>query len=414
MGLDFLPYSRQSIDESDIAEVVRVLKGDWLTTGPEVLRFEEALSDYCGVRYVVACASGTAALHLAAMALGLTVGDAVITSPVTFLSTANCARFVGADVQLADVDERTVNLDPDEVGKVLAEKEQNVKAILPVHFGGHPADMESFAALAKQYNLKIIEDGCHALGASYTTTDGKDVRVGSCRHSDLTVFSFHPVKAITTGEGGAVTTNDQTLYERLLLLRNHGMVREENLYHSFLNSDAAFDESGNVLPWYYEMQSLGYNYRITDFQSALGTNQLKKIEQFVSRKTSLAACYREKFAASSILRPLVIPLTIKENIRHGYHLFVVRIDFKSAGISRAALMKQLQAKGIGTQVHYIPLHFQPYYQKHTRLVPGSLPRAESYYAQCVSLPLFPAMTEKDIDRVIKALEDILTGGGNYE
>lgn len=404
----FLPYSRHAIDAHDIAEVSRVLQGDWLTTGPEVGRFEQALAEYAGARYAVVCANGTAALHLAVLALGLSEGDAVATTPITFLATANCARFAGARVHFADIGEDTANLDPAQVAALLEQEGKTIKAVLPVHFGGHPADMEAFAALAAKHGCEIIEDGCHALGASYRTASGETVKVGGCRHSAMTVFSFHPVKGITTGEGGAITTNDPALHERLLLLRGHGMVREESGTKTFVNREAAFSE-GLPNPWYYEMQALGYNYRISDFQCALGRSQLARHEGFLAHKTMLAAAYRKRIAASAVLAPLVRPLVVREGIRHGYHLFAVRIDFTAAGTGRAALMRALQARGIGSQVHYIPLHFQPYYQRHTGLAAGALPVAEAYYGQCLSLPLSPLMSEADVERVAAALEEIIGG-----
>jgi len=408
MNERFLPYSRQEITEEDIAEVVRVLRGDWLTTGPEIERFEEELASYCGARYAVVCANGTAALHLAMLSLGVQPGDGIITSPITFLATANGARFVGADVHFADVDPLTINLDPCEVERMLARGNGSIKALLPVHFGGHPARMEEFAALAAKHGIKIVEDACHALGAEYRDNSGEKVRVGSCRHSAMTVFSFHPVKGITTGEGGAVTTNDRALYDRMLLFRSHGMVRNEASGFSFQNTDMAHDDSGNVVPWYYEMQALGYNYRITDFQCALGRSQLAKVEYFLAAKTRLAECYRARLAASPRLSELVKPLGLADSVRHAWHLFVVQVDFTQAGVSRSELVRRLHDKGVGTQVHYIPVHLQPYYRQHTGLTRGDLPVAEAYYERCLSLPLFPSMTEPEVDRVVAALQESLT------
>lgn len=403
----FLPYSRQTIEDDDIAAVVRVLRSNWLTSGPEVEAFEQELAEYCGVRYAVACANGTAALHLAAMALELRPGDTVITTPVTFLATANCACFVGADVLFADVEPDTANIDPQSVEKLLAKHKTRVRSIIPVHFGGHPVRMEALSKIALQYGVKIIEDGCHALGAAYTDEDGRLAKVGSCLHSEMTVFSFHAVKAITTGEGGAVTTNDKHLYERLRLLRNHGIVRNEAATDNFINQNGARDGEYPA-PWYYEMQALGFNYRITDIQCALGRSQLRKLGVFIEKKTALADRYRQKIAASPFLSRRVHPLAVRKGILHGYHLFVVRINFADTGVSRAALIKRLRARRIGTQVHYIPLHLQPYYQEYTGIVKGTLANAEAYYLQCLSLPLFPGMKESDVDRVVAAIEEILT------
>ncbi|MFA6498331.1 MAG: UDP-4-amino-4,6-dideoxy-N-acetyl-beta-L-altrosamine transaminase [Desulfurivibrionaceae bacterium] len=399
----FLPYSRQQIEEDDIAEVVRVLRGDWLTTGPEVKRFEDDLATYCGAKYAVACANGTAALHLAVLVLGVKKGDGVITTPITFLSTANCARFVGADVFFADVEPSTINLDPEQVESILLKKQGEIKALLPVHFAGQPARMERFSSLAQQYGAKIIEDGCHALGAAYTDNNGETVRVGSCKHSDMTVFSFHPAKGVTTGEGGAITTNDRTLYEKLLRLRNHGMVRDDGP-GAFVNHQYAYDETGVSRQWYYEMQELGYNYRITDFQCALGRSQLAKVERFICQKAGLTGVYRKLIGESAILSQVIAPSLVFEGIRHAHHLFVVRVDFRGLGLSRAVLMESLRKEGIGSQVHYIPLHFQPYYREQTEMTIGAFPCAEAYYEECLSLPLFSGMTANDVERVVATLE----------
>lgn len=408
MPKPFLPYSRHHLEADDIAAVVKSLEGDWLTTGPEVERFEEALASSCGSRYAVTCANGTAALHLAMLALALGEGDAIITTPVTFLATANCARFVGAEVLFADVEAASVNLDPAQVKAILEKKQGRVKALLPVHFGGQPARMAEFAKLAQQHNVSIIEDACHALGATYTDNSGQEVRVGSCTHSVMTIFSFHPAKGVTTGEGGAVTTNDPELYRCLRLFRNHGMVRGSG-DGAFANPGAACDAEG-IHPWYYEMQELGYNYRLTDFQCALGRSQLAKIERFLFSKARLAGIYRSLLAASASLSRLVTPLPVLPGIRHAHHLFVVQIDFAALGLSRAHCMRQLHARGIGTQVHYIPLHFQPYYQKRQAGGSVSYPVAEAYYERCLSLPLFSGMTDDDVQRVVASLEEVLTGG----
>jgi UDP-4-amino-4,6-dideoxy-N-acetyl-beta-L-altrosamine transaminase len=405
MNKTFLPYSRQHIDDDDIAAVVRVLSSGMLTTGPEVERFEQSLAAYCGARYAVVCANGTAALHLAVLASGLKQGDGVITSPISFLATANCARYVGADVLFADIEAETANLDPVHVEAVLAEN-RGVKMLLPVHFGGHPARMEELARIAEKHGLQIIEDGCHALGATYADAAGKMVKVGSCRHSTMTVFSFHPVKGMTTGEGGAITTNSTELYEALQCYRSHGMVRSESHGKFFVNSELAFAETGSQNPWYYEMQLLGFNYRLTDFQCALGSSQLQKLDGFIDRKRELAGEYRRQFSSAGMLSR-VEPLAVQQGICHAYHLFVVRIDFSRLGLSRAALIRKLLDRQIGTQVHYIPLHMQPYYQAQRSILGSSLLQAENYYEQCLSLPMFPGMTTEDVARVVTALGECL-------
>lgn len=412
MSETFLPYSRQLIDDDDIAAVVRVLSGDMLTTGPEVERFEQSLATYCGARYAVACANGTAALHLAVLASGLKQGDGVITSPISFLATANCARYVGADVFFADIEAETANIAPEHVEAVLAEN-RGVKILLPVHFGGHPARMEELARIAEKHALRIIEDGCHALGAAYTDAAGEVIKVGSCRHSAMTIFSFHPVKGMTTGEGGAITTNDPELYAALQCFRSHGMVRSESSGRPFVNRGLAFAESGNPNPWYYEMQMLGFNYRLTDFQCALGSSQLQKLDGFIDRKRELAAEYRRQLSSAGMLS-WVEPLTVQKGICHAYHLFVVRVDFFRLGLSRAALIKNLLGRQIGTQVHYIPLHLQPYYQELRSTHGNRLSQAEHYYEQCLSLPMFPGMTTEDVARVVRALAECLGITGNKQ
>jgi len=400
---NFIPYAQQWIEEDDIASVVRVLKSDWLTTGPEVAAFEKELASYCGARYAVACSSGTAALHLACMALGLGPGDAIVTSPITFLATANCARFTGADVLFSDVTPGTVNLDPGALEQTLDKAPANkIKAIFPLHFAGHPAEMERIWNIAQTQGLKIIEDACHALGARYTTQDGHVVSVGSCRHSHMTVFSFHPVKHITLGEGGAITTNDESTYDRLRKFRNHGMT-----YDRFIYPELGFSPDGDKNPWYYEMGELGYNYRITDIQCALGRSQLTKIDRFLKRRKEIAADYRQQLSkvfGNRVSVPEVLP-----GYDHAYHLYPVRMDFDSLGCARATVMNLLKEKGIGTQVHYIPVHLQPYYRKRYGTGPGDFPVAESYYKQCLSLPMYPAMQEDDVKSVVEALESIFCG-----
>lgn len=395
----FIPYSRPCIQDDDIQAVVKVLKSDYLTTGPMVQKFEKALASYCGARYAVVCANGTAALHLACMALGLKEKETIITSPITFLATANCACYVGAEVLFCDVDGATVNLDPVKLKETLKQSRQRVKAVFPVHFAGQPADMEAIHKAVKGKEIKIVEDAAHALGATYRTKKGEVVRVGSCRHSDMTIFSFHPVKQITTGEGGAITTNDEKLYRRLVLLRNHGMRKE-----SFTNKALAYTQ-GKVNPWYYEMSEPGYNYRITDIQCALGLSQLKKSSRFLKKRRAIAAFYDRSFKGlSSIETP---PKT--KDASSSYHLYVLRFDFKKIGSTRREVMERLKKKGIGTQVHYIPLAHQPYYQKRYGLRRGDFPCSEKYYEGALSIPLYPSMTKSDAARVAKAVKKVCSG-----
>lgn len=391
-----LPYGRHSVDEDDIAAVVGVLRSDWLTTGPKVREFEEAFAKRVGARYGVACSSGTAALHLAALALGLRDGDAVIVPTITFLATANAARYVGAEVVFADVDSETGLIGLAEFAAALERAgSARVKAFFPVHLNGQCVDMELVAGVAAKYGLTVVEDACHALGCTYRTRNGETKIVGSCAHSEMAVFSFHPAKTITMGEGGIVTTNDGVLHERLKRYRNHGMVYDSV---AFENRDLAFENAETPNPWYYEMQEPGYNYRASDINCALGLSQLSKLDRFVQTRFEHAQLYDN---ALRPLAPLVRPIARANYCNPAWHLYVVLVDFDSAGIPRAELIRRMQALGIITQVHYIPLHKQPYYSS----VYGTmtLPGADAYYSRCLSLPLFPAMAAGDVNRVVDAL-----------
>ncbi len=405
MAFPFLPYGRQVIDEEDAAAVLAVLRSDYLTCGAEIERFETALARRCGVRFAVACSSGTAALHLAMAALDLGPGEALCTTPITFVATANAARFLGGDVVFADIDPDTVTMDPASLERVLRENPA-VRVVVPVHFAGCPAAMEAIAAVAARHDAVVVEDGCHALGGAWLAADGSRVEVGSCRHSVMCVFSFHPVKPITTGEGGAVTTNDENVYRRLVRLRNHGLVRDND--PAWQEPAAALAADGTHNPWYYEMQELGFNYRITDIQCALGRSQLGKLDRFLARRRRCADRYRLRIADSAVLRQAVRPLVCPDPVLHAWHLFVVRVDWRRLGLERAGCMRALHAMGIGTQVHYIPVHRQPYYR---RLHTISLPVSEQYYEQCLSLPLHAGMEDADVDRVVSGLETVVRQAG---
>lgn len=394
----FLPYGRQSIEEDDIAAVVAVLKSDWLTTGPAVSAFEQAFAKKVGARYGVACNSGTAGLHLAMMALGLGDGDVVIVPTLTFLATANAARYVGAEVEFADVNAKTGLLDEASLEAAIARSDGRAKAILPVHLNGQCVDMAMVARLAEAHGLSVVEDACHALGTTYRS-NGVSVGVGSCRHSDMAVYSFHPVKTITMGEGGMVTTNDPEQYEKLLRFRNHGMVRDAE---TFQNSALAFDSDGVANPWYYEMPEPGYNYRASDINCALGLSQLAKLDGFVSQRRHLTAHYDTLLAS---LSPMLYPVQRADNCDPALHLYAVLIDFDAASVSRASVMRRLKDMGIGTQVHYLPVHLQPYYQQ--RYGKAVLAGSVSYYERCLSFPLFPSMNDDDVVRVVSALQSSL-------
>ena len=358
MKKKFLQYNSQHLDESDIKSVMNALKSPYLTTGPVTDEFEKELAKYLGVKYVVVCANGTAALHLSMLALGIGSGDKVITSPISFVADANAPRFCGADVIFADVDPVTINLDPQEVRKVL-KREKNVKAIIPVHFAGQPCRMDEFGKISKEFNLHIIEDGCHALGGSYKK-DNKLVKVGSCADSHLTTFSFHPIKNITTGEG-AITTNDENLYKKLRLLRNHGNTRNSDEFLTHDLSHTSFKQSKLLNPWYYEMQHLSHNYRLTDFQAALGRSQLK-LDKFINKRNELSNLYDKLF--EELDHEKIKPIDNLQEGIHGRHLYVVRIPMDQFDGGRAKLMMDLLEEGIQTQVHYIPIYLQPNYQEY--------------------------------------------------
>lgn len=400
----FLPYGRQHLEETDIEAVVEVLRSDWWTQGPAVEAFETKLAEYVGARYAVASSSGTAALHLTMAAMGIGPGDVVATVANSFLATANCARYVGADVKFADVDPETGMLDLKAFSRLLAaDTERKIKAVIPVHFAGQPVDLPGLSALTAAHDIRIVSDACHALGASYEC-DGLSVRVGNGRHEQAAVFSFHPVKHVAMGEGGAVTTNDAELAERLRLLRNHGMRKI-----GFIELDMATAPSGGDNPWYYEMHEPGFNYRLTDIQAALGRAQLGRIDWSLGERNELAARYRhlirERFDPSRLR-----PLRQSMGIYHAYHLFVILVDFDHFGVDRATVMKELRQAGIGTQVHYIPIHLQPYYRKLYGGKPGDLPHTDEYYAQALSLPMYPNLTAADCERIIENLDRILNRG----
>ncbi len=394
-----IPYGRQWITEEDVEAVAQVLRSGWITQGPRIEAFEKALVDTTGAHYAVACSSGTAALHLICLALGLNEEDVVVTTPLTFLATANAARFVGARVVFCDIDPLTFNLDPNRFETIAKKATGRKKVVIPVHFAGLPCNMERIRTLAENDGWLVIEDGCHALGASYDAGSGNPVKVGSCTHSVMTAFSFHPVKSITTAEGGAVTTNDPELVQRLKQFRNHGTVREPE---RFQHPELGFDR-GVPNPWYYEMTELGYNYRMTDLQAALGRSQLQRLPSFLQRREEIVSRYREAFDENPLLDFQVIPAGVVS----ANHLFVLLIDFEKLGKSRRQVMEGLRTRGVLTQVHYLPLHLQPYYQQELGTKPGDFPNAEAYYKKALSIPLFPAMSDENVDTVIQAVNEIV-------
>jgi UDP-4-amino-4,6-dideoxy-N-acetyl-beta-L-altrosamine transaminase len=394
--LPFLPYGRHAIGDDDIEAVTRVLLSDFLTTGPAVAEFEETFARETGAAHAVACANGTAALHLAALALELGPGDHVVVPTITFLASANAARFVGADVIFADVDPETGLMGAEELTAALdANRDKSIRAVFPVHLAGRPADPEGVSAVARAAGIGIVEDACHALGTRYQTADGQ-VSVGGCSHADMATFSFHPVKTIASGEGGMVTTNDASLAARLRALRSHGMTRDSE---DMQMTDRAFDPDGTLNPWYYEMPEIGYNYRLSDIHAALGLSQLSKLVEFAARHRALAAVYDELLAP---LAPTIVPVQNKPGTDPVQHLYQVLIDFPALDTTRATVMDALRADGIGTQVHYIPVHSQPYYR--SRYGDLNLPGAEAFYRRCLSLPFYPALTRDDAERVVEALK----------
>ena len=390
----FLPYGRQLIEDDDIAAVVEALRGDLLTTGPYVGRFEAQLARTVGARHAVVCANGTAALHMAARALGLGHGSRVVVPAITFLATASAAHLNGAEIVFADVDPLTGLMRPEDLLAALARTER-ADAVFNVHLNGQCGSVEEIAAIARAHGARIVDDACHALGAAFVAADGTATTIGANAFADLSVFSFHPVKAIAMGEGGAVTANDPQLAKRLVLARNHGMSRDPD---DFENTADAFDATGTPNPWYYELAEPEFNWRANDIQCALGLSQLGKLGRFVARRRALAARYDAFFADRG---PIVRPIGRTRMCLPAWHLYVLRINFREAGISRAQLMRNLAADGIGTQVHYYPVHRQPYYARRYGAI--HLPGADAYYESALSLPLFASMNEDDVDKVCRAV-----------
>lgn len=379
-----IPYGRQSIDESDIEAVVATLRSAWLTQGPAIPAFESAFAERCQARHGIAVCNATAALHIACLALGVGPGDRVWTSPISFVASANCALYCGAEIDFVDVDAQTQNLSPDALEEklVAAAKTGTLpKVVIPVHFSGRSCDMARIAQMGQQYGFKIIEDASHAVGASYG-----DAPVGSCIHSDITIFSFHPVKIITTAEGGMALTNNPELAERMLRLRTHGITKDLNRMRG--QSDG---------PWYYEQIDLGYNYRLTDLQAALGLSQLQRLDAFIARRRMLAAHYAEALATT----PCECPPPSSDS---AWHLYPIRV----APDQRRATFEALHTAGIGVQVHYIPIHRQPYFER-LGFASGDFPVAEHYYQQAISLPLYPDLPCDEVVRISTTLRDILLG-----
>ena len=374
----------QSITDEDVQAVADVLRSDWITQGPMIHAFEERVAAYCGARYAVAFSSGTAALHGAVFAAGIQPGDEVITTPLTFVASANCAVYQGATPIFADIDPRTLTIDPSRVAERIGAK---TRAIIPVHFAGLPCDLGALAALAQPRGLVVIEDACHALGAEWRSPEGRWERIGSCSHSDMAVFSFHPVKHITTGEGGMVLTNRQEFARSLRMFRHHGILRAEEI-------SSSTDE-----PWVYAMEELGFNYRITDFQCALGLRQLERLDQGLQHRRIIAARYQALCAKSGV----AVQASDDAVRRHAWHLFVAQLPLEQLAVDRKTVFQELRAAGIPVNVHYIPAYWHPFYRRQFGYARGLCPAAERYYERAVTLPVSVHMSPADVDWIMDTL-----------
>lgn len=371
-------YGRQTIDQDDINAVVEALKSDWMTQGPTIQKFETALNEKFGSKFASAAANGTACLHLIALGLGWKKDDVVITSPITFLASANCAIYAGAKVDFADIDSASYTIDPEKLEdklKFYSSQNKKVKAVVAVDYAGHPCDWDALKSLKEKYDFQLVNDFCHALCAEY-----KNDVLYAVKYADAVNLSFHPVKHITTGEGGAVLTNDEVLDKKIKTLRTHGITKEETILEK------------NDGPWYYEMHDVGFNYRITDFQCALGISQLKKLETFVEKRRQIAKYYDEALGKDN---RLIVPYVSKD-AKHAYHLYPLQIKFDELKISKKEFFEKMKEKNIFLQVHYIPVHLQPFYRKNFGFKPGDFPVAEEFYKNEISIPLYPRLTEQDL------------------
>lgn len=387
--MEFIPYGRQNITEKDIDAVVNVLKSDYLTQGPKVPEFEQAIKNHCNVHHALAMNSATSALHVACLALGVGKGDLVWTTPVTFVASANCALYCGATIDFVDIDPQTYNLSVESLEQKLkvAKKQGKLpKVVIPVHLCGQPCDMEAIHALSQEYGFSIIEDASHAIGGSY-----QNKPIGNCQYSDITIFSFHPVKIITTAEGGVATTNSEDLAQKMDLLRSHGITRDAELMSQ--------EPDG---PWYYQQIDLGFNYRMTEMQAALGVSQIERLQSITESRHEIAQKYNEKLASL----PVITPFQIHESYS-GLHLYVIRLKLDEIKPTHLEVFNSLRAANIGVNLHYIPVHLQPYYQKNFDFQTGDFPQAEQYYREAISLPLYPDLTEEQQDYIVETLEGIL-------
>jgi UDP-4-amino-4,6-dideoxy-N-acetyl-beta-L-altrosamine transaminase len=383
-----IPYGKQDINKNDIDSIIDVLKSDFLTQGSKVPEFENSIIKYTGVEHACVMNSATSALHVACMALGLSEGDWLWTSPVTFVASANVGLYCKANVDFVDIDSNTYNMCPYKLEEKLIKAEQEnklPKILIPVHLSGQSCDMRLINNLCKKYNIKIIEDASHGIGGSYL-----DSKIGSCKYSDITVFSFHPVKIITTGEGGAATTNDHKLAEKMNLLRAHGITRDENLM--------TCEPHGS---WYYQQIELGYNYRMTDIQAALGVSQMQRLDEFVEKRHEVAKTY------NLLLKDLPIKTPFQLGTSYSaYHLYIIRLNLENMNVSHKKVFEDLRANGIGVNLHYIPVHLQPMYQKFGFKC-GDFPESEKYYSEAISIPMYPGLSESSQNKVINSLTSII-------
>ena len=381
-------YGKQNVNEADIKSVVDVLQSDFLTQGPVLEQFEKKVAEYCGAKYAVAVTNATSALHIACRAAGLGEGDILWTSPITFTASANCGRYCGADVDFVDIDAATYNMSVDELAKKLQKAKEDgrlPKVVVPVHLAGQSCDMKRIHELAIEYGFTVLEDASHAIGADYL-----DTKVGSCAYSDMAVFSFHPVKIITTGEGGMVLTNNKELYKKLCLYRSHGITRDTELM--------THEADG---PWYYQQIDLGYNYRMTELQAALGFSQMDRLDEFVARRRYLVDRYNELLQDLPVVTPHVL-----EGANPSWHLYMLRVDFSRAKLDKVQLFEEMKKRGIVLNLHYIPVHTQPYYQE-LGFKQGDFPQSEKYYEEIFTLPLYYGLTDEQQDDVVAALRDCL-------
>lgn len=394
-----IPYGKQHISQEDIDEVTAVLSSDFLTQGPEISKFEDAFNNYIGSEYAVAVSNGTAALHLCALALGVTSDTKVITTPITFSASANCIRYCGGEVDFADIDPETMLIDIEQIrNKLKSAPKDTYSGIIPVDFAGRAVNLEELRKLADEYGLWIIEDACHAPGGYFIDSKGEKQFCGNGKYADLAIFSFHPVKHIAAGEGGMITTNNEKLYKKLLELRTHGITKNDRDYTNPVDIavgtyQSSRSETQGYPGWYMEMQNLGYNYRLTDFQAALGRSQLSRADEGLNRRREIARRYQEAFTGKNYIREQA---GVVEG--HAYHLYVIEVD------KRLELYNALREKSIYTQIHYIPVHMMPYYQKFGWKI-GDFPYAEKYYSGCISLPMFPTLTNEQQDYVIDCIDN---------